>query len=123
MTHSRITSSTCGPAALALVAALAAPMAWAQGVAYVSSEKDNALTLVDLKTLAVTGTLPTCKRPRHLQRSAYGKLLLVACGDSHQADVIDLANPDTAAGVGLLVSLGILTQARGACVLAGTPPT
>ena len=38
-------------------------------------------------------------------------------------DIIDLANPDTAAGVGLLVSLGILTQARGACVLAGTPPT
>ena len=35
-------------------------------------------------------------------------------------DIIDLANPDTAAGVGLLVSLGILTQA---CVLAGTPPT
>ena len=38
-------------------------------------------------------------------------------------DVIDLANPDTAAGVGLLVALGILTPDRGACVLAGIPPT
>ena len=37
-------------------------------------------------------------------------------------DTIDLANPDTAAGVGLLVALGILSQDRGACVLAGTPP-
>src|SRR3990167_5973845 len=63
----------------------------AQGVAYVSSEKDNALTIVDLKTLAVTGTLATCKRPRHLQRSADGQQMLVACTDSNQADLIDLA--------------------------------
>ena len=69
----------------------AAAPAQAQGVAWVSSEKDNALTLVDLKTGAVTGTVPTCKRPRHLQRTPDGKQLLVACGDSHQADIIDLA--------------------------------
>ena len=76
-------------AGLALAAAL--PLAQAQGVAYVSSEKDNALTIVDLKTLAVTGTLATCKRPRHLQRSADGQQMLVACTDSNQADLIDLA--------------------------------
>lgn len=60
--------------------------------AWVSSEKDNALTLVDLATLAVTGTVPTCLRPRHMQRTPDGKRLLVACGDSQQADVIELAS-------------------------------
>jgi len=80
-------------AALAgLLSALAATTAQAQGVAWVSSEKDNALALVDLKTQAVTGTVATCKRPRHMQIAPDGKHLLVACGDSGQADLIDLAS-------------------------------
>ncbi len=74
-----------------VLTALAGPVA-AQGVAYVSSEKDNALAIVDLKTLTVTGSLATCKRPRHLQRSANGTQMLVACTDSNQADIIDLAS-------------------------------
>ena len=57
----------------------------------VSSEKDNALTVIDAATLTVQGTLPTCKRPRHMQTTPDGKRLLVACGESHAADVIDLA--------------------------------
>ena len=77
---------------LLMLAALAANgLAQAQGVAYVSSEKDHALTIIDLKTQAVTGTVATCKRPRHLQVSPDGKTLLVACGESAQADLIDLA--------------------------------
>jgi PQQ-dependent catabolism-associated beta-propeller protein len=58
---------------------------------FVSSEKDNALTLIDAATLTVQGTLPTCKRPRHMQLAPDGKRLLVACGESHAADIIDLA--------------------------------
>lgn len=57
--------------------------------AIVSSEKDHALTLVDLASLNVIGTIPTCKRPRHL-RLLPGFQVIVACGDSGQADVIDL---------------------------------
>jgi PQQ-dependent catabolism-associated beta-propeller protein len=75
-----------------LALALGVTTAHAQGLAWVSSEKDNSLTLVDLKTLAVTGTVPTCKRPRHIQRTPDGKQLLVACGESHAADIIDLAS-------------------------------
>ena len=60
-------------------------------VAIVSSEKDHALAVVDLKTQAVVGTIATCKRPRHLWRTPDAKQLLVSCGDSGQADVIDLA--------------------------------
>jgi PQQ-dependent catabolism-associated beta-propeller protein len=63
----------------------------AQGVAFVSSEKDNALTVIDLKALTIVGTVPTCKRPRHMQLMPDGKQLMVACGESNAADVIDLA--------------------------------
>jgi PQQ-dependent catabolism-associated beta-propeller protein len=70
---------------LCLVASAAA---LAQGRAYVSSEKDNALTVIDTGTLAVTGTIASCKRGRHIQRMPDG-LLMVACTDSDAADVID----------------------------------
>jgi PQQ-dependent catabolism-associated beta-propeller protein len=73
-------------------ALLCAPLlTYAQGVALVSSEKDHALAIVDLKTQAVVGTIATCKRPRHLQFTPDGKQLAVACGDSGEADFIDLA--------------------------------
>lgn len=75
----------------ALVLALLATQAIAAPLVVVSSEKDNALTLIDPATLAVQGTFATCKRPRHLQRTPDGKRLLVACGESHAADIIDLA--------------------------------
>jgi PQQ-dependent catabolism-associated beta-propeller protein len=61
-------------------------------VAYVSSEKDHALSILDLKTQAVVGTAPTCKRPRHLQLTPDGKQVVVSCGDSGEADFIDLAS-------------------------------
>ena len=64
--------------------------AWAQGTAYVSSEKDDALTMIDLTTLAIKGTIPTCKRGRHLQLTPDRKLML-ACSDSGVADLIDPA--------------------------------
>jgi PQQ-dependent catabolism-associated beta-propeller protein len=64
---------------------------YAQGVALVSSEKDHALSVLDLKSLAVTGTIATCKRPRHMQLTPDGKQLIVACGESNAADVIDVA--------------------------------
>jgi DNA-binding beta-propeller fold protein YncE len=74
-----------------LTLCLAGPWAMAQGTAYVSSEKDHAITVLDLTAQAVTGTIATCKRPRHLQLTPDGKQLLVACSESNQADVIDLA--------------------------------
>ena len=49
-------------AGIALLAAGWGAAAQAQGTAYVSSEKDQALTLIDLVTLKVKGTIPTCKR-------------------------------------------------------------
>ncbi len=65
--------------------------AWAQSIALVSSEKDNALTVISLKDLTVQGTIATCKRPRHMQLMPDRKQVLVACGGDNAADVIDLA--------------------------------
>lgn len=75
-------------AAAAAVLFTACAGASGQGTAYVSSEKDDALTLIDLSTLTVKGVIATCKRGRHLQRMPDGMLLL-ACTDSNVADVID----------------------------------
>jgi PQQ-dependent catabolism-associated beta-propeller protein len=77
--------------ALVLAACALPGAAPAQGTAWISSEKDHAITLIDMKTLVVTGTVSTCKRPRHMQVAPGTRLLFVACGDSAQADVIDLA--------------------------------
>lgn len=77
--------------AAAVVLTVAASATAAQGTAYISSEKDDALTLIDTATLAVKGTIATCKRARHVQLLPGGKQLMVACTDSNAADVIDLA--------------------------------
>lgn len=74
------------------VALLSPTFVLAQSTALVSSEKDNTLTIVNLKDLTVQGTIATCKRPRHLQLMPDRKQLLVACGGDNAADVIDLAS-------------------------------
>jgi len=76
---------------LVAFAFVAGAAAQAQGTAFVSSEKDNALTIIDMARQEVTGTLATCKRPRHMRLSPDGKQLIVACSESNAADVIDLA--------------------------------
>lgn len=63
----------------------------AQGTAYVTSEKDTAITLIDATTLVVKGSIATCKRGRHVQMTNDGKLM-VACTDSNAADLIDPAS-------------------------------
>jgi len=76
-------------AALGLLGAAGASQA--QGIAWVSSEKDAALTLIDMNKMSVLGTVATCKRPRHLRLLPGGKQLMAACGESNQADIIDVA--------------------------------
>ena len=76
--------------ALAALMSLWSVSSLAQAVAWVSSEKDNALTLIDLAKGEVAGTVATCKRPRHMQLTPDGAQLAVACSDSGQADFIDV---------------------------------
>ena len=100
---------SCPPGALKGLTALSAALLVAAATtlparaqtAFVSSEKDHKLTVVDLKTQAVTGTIATCKRPRHMVLMPEGRQLLVACGDSGQADLIDLATRKSVRKIGL----------------------
>ena len=85
----------------ALLATAFAAQAKDTGLAYVSSEKDHSLTTIDAKTLAVTGVIKTCKRPRHMALLDGGAKLLVACGDSKTSDLIDLATKQSVAKVNL----------------------
>jgi len=81
---------TLSHALTALTLAALGSAACANGTAYVSSEKDDALTLIDLGTLTVKGTIATCKRGRHLQLTPDRKIML-ACTESGVADLIDPA--------------------------------
>ena len=87
-----VLASTLGLMGTLLCAVPSTAAAAPTGLAYVSSEKDHAITLVDTRTFAVVGTVPTCKRPRHMALLPGGAQLMVACGDSNRADVIDLAS-------------------------------
>ena len=83
-------TTTCRSLIAIAIAALAGA-SFAQGTAYVSSEKDNSLTMIDMATLTVKGTIATCKRARHVQITPDAKIM-VACTDSNAADIIDPAS-------------------------------
>jgi PQQ-dependent catabolism-associated beta-propeller protein len=59
--------------------------------AWVSNEKDNSLSLIDLQTLEVTETLPVGQRPRGLLLSHDNKLLYICASDSDRVQVMDVA--------------------------------
>jgi PQQ-dependent catabolism-associated beta-propeller protein len=61
------------------------------GRLYVSSEKDNAIAIVDAAKLEVVASPVVCKRPRHMQLSPDRKLLYIACGDDQAVAVWDIA--------------------------------
>ena len=71
---------------------LAVPTAYAGNPrVFVSSEKDNTLTILDPKGDLIASPV-VCKRPRHLQLSPDRKQLLVACSDEHSVAQWDLAS-------------------------------
>ena len=82
-------------AALALLAlgiALAGPaQSKDTGQLFISSEKDNGLVVVDAAKAEVTGAIPLCKRPRHMQLTPDRTKLMVACSDDHRIVVMDIA--------------------------------
>jgi PQQ-dependent catabolism-associated beta-propeller protein len=78
---------------LALVVALLAAGVHAKdtGKVFVSSEKDNAMAVVDAARGEVVASPALCKRPRHMQLSPDRMQLLVACSDDHRVVVWDIA--------------------------------
>ena len=84
---SRRVAAVLAGATMALLSQAAA----AQGVAWVSSEKDNALTLIDMDKISVIGSVKTCKRPRHFPLTPDGKQLRETGSASRKASVYRVA--------------------------------
>ena len=59
--------------------------------AYVSNEKDDSISVIDLDSLEVTDTLTVGMRPRGLLLSSDNKLLYICASDSDRVQVMDLA--------------------------------
>ncbi|WP_417519876.1 beta-propeller fold lactonase family protein [Minwuia sp.] len=78
-----------GVAALSLSTAT---LAKDTGLLFVSSEKDNAVYVLDGSTYAVVKTIPTAARPRHLQFDPARERIFVACGRGNAIDIIDVAS-------------------------------
>lgn len=61
------------------------------GYLFVSSEKDNTVTVLDGESYEVVKQIGTAARPRHLQFSPDRSRIYVAAGDGDAIDVIDVA--------------------------------
>lgn len=80
---------------LALAAAFALPTAASAkqtGAVFISSEKDNLITVLDGKTQQQIATIHACKRPRHMQLTYDRQRLIALCGDDGSAVVVDVAS-------------------------------
>ncbi|MEH6813331.1 MAG: beta-propeller fold lactonase family protein, partial [Motiliproteus sp.] len=62
------------------------------GYVFVSSEKDDVVTVFDSAKMNKVSEIPTSERPRAMKLNADGSLLYVACGDGNSIDVIDVAS-------------------------------
>lgn len=79
---------------LLLAAALCSSLAYAQGSGrvFISSEKDNAVIVLDGQSLEKVATIKTGKRPRWIQFNADKTKLYVAASESNRIDIIDVAS-------------------------------
>jgi len=71
----------------AVVLGVGTAFAWAD--VFVSSEKDNAIMVLQNDGTFIKN-IPTCKRPRHMAWANAGTQIMVACGDNDQIGVVDV---------------------------------
>ncbi len=78
---------------LAVSMLIVSSMALAKGTGYifVSSEKDNVITVLDGRTYKLVKKIETSERPRHLQFNPERTQIYAACGDGEAIDIIDVA--------------------------------
>ncbi len=88
MSRHRIGPARPAALAAALSAALLAAPAQATTV-YVSNEKGNSVSVIDVETLKVTATWPVGRRPRGITVGKDGSLLYVCASDDDRIDVLD----------------------------------
>jgi len=61
------------------------------GYIFISSEKDNVVTVLDGASYELVSKIETSDRPRHMAFNADKSLIYVACGDGESIDIIDIA--------------------------------
>nr|MBL8457422.1 hypothetical protein [Zoogloeaceae bacterium] len=88
--HPKKTSAVFA-ASLLLTFPMGAAHAKDTGYIFVSSENDNAVTVLDGKSHAVVKTIPTGERPRDMKRSADREKIFVIASNSERIDIIDIA--------------------------------
>ncbi len=77
---------------LALLFGLAASaMAQADGRLFVSSEKDDQITVFDIRSLDKITAIATGERPRHMAFSKDGNRLYVAASEADAIQIVDVA--------------------------------
>lgn len=76
-------------ARLALVGALCLPVPALSYTAYVSNEKGNSITVIDVETMEVIKTVPSGQRPRGITISPSGHELYLCASDDDTVEVYD----------------------------------
>lgn len=62
------------------------------GKVFVSSEKDNAVAVIDGAKMELLAAQPACKRPRHMQLSPDRAGIYIACSDDHRVVLWNIAS-------------------------------
>jgi PQQ-dependent catabolism-associated beta-propeller protein len=62
------------------------------GKVFVSSEKDNAVAVIDGARMELLATPTACKRPRHMQLSPDRSAIYIACSDDHRVVLWNIAS-------------------------------
>src|ERR1700732_3034073 len=65
--------------------------------AYVSNEKSNTISVIDIEKLAVVKTIKVGQRPRGIELTKDGKFILVVVGDDDTIQMIDTSTYEIAA--------------------------
>src|SRR5947199_10557489 len=65
--------------------------------AYISNEKSNTISVVDIDKLTVVRTIKVGQRPRGIELTKDGKFILVAVGDDDTIQMIDTSTYEIAA--------------------------
>lgn len=89
-----MTRSLWIPTILAVGALFLSSTLLAKGTGYIfiSSEKDNEVTVLDAKTYDLVKKIETSERPRHMQFNPDRTQIYAACGDGEAIDIISVAN-------------------------------
>ncbi|MGI4976062.1 MAG: beta-propeller fold lactonase family protein, partial [Janthinobacterium lividum] len=69
----------------------AAPAAHAANLAYVTNERDNTVSVIDMDQMKAVATIPVGQRPRGITMTHDGKSVLVCASDDDTIQVIDVA--------------------------------